>query len=86
MCGIAGILSLNNSEIYNLHNRSELMMSMLNKRGPDYNGYWVDDNNLVSIINTRLSIVDVNNNFKVPLISNYQNYILNQNLIVPYFV
>jgi len=79
LCGIAGILSLNNSQIYNVHNRSLLMMSMLNKRGPDYNGYWVDDNNLVSIINTRLSIVDVNNKFKVPLISNSKNSILTYN-------
>ena len=45
----------------------------------NWDGYWVDDNNLVSIINTRLSIVDVNNKFKVPLISNSQNSILTYN-------
>jgi asparagine synthase (glutamine-hydrolysing) len=79
LCGIGGILSLNNGPINNVRRRSLLMMSMLKNRGPDYNGYWIEDNNRVSIVNTRLSIVDIDNKFEVPFISNSKNAIMAYN-------
>lgn len=79
MCGIAGIVSLNNQPIKNIKIRTEKMLSSLNARGPDDSGYWLNEKNTLSIINTRLSIVDVNSKFSVPFISNSKKSILSFN-------
>ena len=79
MCGIAGIVSLNNQPIKNLKRRSEKMLSSLDTRGPDNSGYWLNEKHTLSIINTRLSIVGVNDKFDVPFISSSKKSILSFN-------
>ena len=79
MCGIAGIVSLNGKPINLVRERSKKMMDMLNHRGPDYGGVWVDDSNSVSLVNTRLSIVDIRNKFKVPYISPTKKSVITYN-------
>ena len=79
MCGIAGIVSLNNQPIKNLKTRSKKMLTSLDTRGPDNSGYWLNEKHTLSIINTRLSIVGVNDKFDVPFISNSKKSILSFN-------
>ncbi len=79
MCGVGGIVSLNNCPIINLRARTNLMMSMLGHRGPDYNGMWLEENNKISMINTRLSIVGVDTKFDVPFVSGSKNSIMTYN-------
>ena len=69
MCGIAGILSLDDAPVFEAKSRILKMLSMLDHRGPDSKGYYISDDNKVIMGNTRLSIVDKNNKFKVPMYS-----------------
>ncbi len=57
MCGIAGIISTNSSEI----NTSLLkrMSDALIHRGPDGDGQWINPNQTVGLAHTRLAIIDL---------------------------
>ena len=45
-------------------------ISKLNRRGPDANGYFVDEVNKVYLGHTRLSILDLSNKSNQPFIKN----------------
>ena len=79
MCGIAGIVSLNNKPIINIEERSKKMLAVLDSRGPDSSGYWLNQNKTLSLVNTRLSIVDVQSKFNVPFVSHSNQSILSFN-------
>ena len=79
MCGIAGIVRLNSKSGYNIQKRASMMSHMLSHRGPDYDGIWISEEKKIALVNTRLSIVDTNNKFSVPYISNSGNSILTYN-------
>ena len=56
MCGVAGILTFNNSS----HENEDIIIRMLSSirhRGPDESGYYID--NKVALGNVRLSIIDL---------------------------
>jgi asparagine synthase (glutamine-hydrolysing) len=57
MCGIAGIISLNKS----LVNKRSLkaMSDTLAHRGPDGEGFWINENNNVGLSHRRLAIIDL---------------------------
>ena len=73
MCGIAGFISNRefNKEVY----INETVKS-LNHRGPDDYGYYNNEN--VLILNTRLSIIDLENGSQ-PFISKNESIIVVQN-------
>ena len=79
MCGIAGIVSLNSGSLYNIKSRASLMAKILNYRGPDYAGVWISEEKNISLINTRLAIVDSKNKFPVPYLSHSQKSLLTYN-------
>lgn len=79
MCGIAGIFSINGQKIKNLKYRIKKMTQMLDHRGPDQNGIFVSNDNLCALGNTRLSIVNPNAKFQIPLISNNKNFAMTYN-------
>ena len=57
MCGIAGIISLNKSLI---NKRSlKTMSDSLAHRGPDGEGFWMNENNNVGLSHRRLAIIDL---------------------------
>jgi asparagine synthase (glutamine-hydrolysing) len=56
MCGISGIVSKNAKHFFT---KIEKMTNSLHHRGPDENGFYVDDN--VALGHARLSIVDIYN-------------------------
>ena len=72
MCGIAGIYSQTN-----LNNINEIINNFINKlshRGPDSNNFWVNNN--LALIHTRLSILDLTNTGKQPMMSKDHNLII----------
>ena len=75
MCGIAGIISLNNEPVKK--NTLISMIDSIKHRGPDGEGYWTHDN--IGIAHCRLSIVDLSKNANQPMICDNNRYILSYN-------
>ena len=69
MCGIAGIFGNIDKEQMILR-----MISSLNRRGPDDNGYWINDKNKIAIGQTRLSIIDTSEKGHQPMRSSSRRY------------
>lgn len=77
MCGIAGIFGkeIGQSEI----NKAIAMSKMLVHRGPDDDGIWVSDKNEIVLVHRRLSILDLSENGKQPMVSKSQRYVMSYN-------
>jgi len=71
MCGLVGFVSLKRKDGV-LHE----MLSIQSYRGPDDNGYFIDNDTGVHLGHNRLSIQDLSSNGHQPFISNCENYIL----------
>jgi asparagine synthase (glutamine-hydrolysing) len=69
MCGIMGIVSLNNKKVKKCKERIGKMVELMHHRGPDDNGMFVSDDGLVAFGHTRLSIVDPTSKINQPLVS-----------------
>ena len=67
MCGIVGIYSLNNTKIPNLNSRLKKMIELIDYRGPDNTGFYVNENSSFGMANNQLSIVSPNKKIKLPL-------------------
>ena len=63
MCGIAGFLSKNCNPIQTLNN----MVKVLERRGPDGNGIWFNNDSGIGLAHTRLSIIDLSSNATQPM-------------------
>lgn len=59
MCGIAGIVSLNQQPIPYLSEKLAVMDELLEHRGPDDAGTWCNANGSVGLVHRRLSIIDL---------------------------
>jgi asparagine synthase (glutamine-hydrolysing) len=71
MCGIAGCLGGNvSTEI------AERMSEAIRHRGPDASGVWIDRNDGVALAHRRLSVVDLSDAGKQPMISADGRYII----------
>src|SRR5882724_9834644 len=57
MCGIAGIISPDSSLIS--ANRLKKMTEVISHRGPDGEGFWINDNGNTGFAHRRLSIIDL---------------------------
>jgi asparagine synthase (glutamine-hydrolysing) len=71
MCGLVGFVSLKRKDGV-LHE----MLDIQSYRGPDDNGYFIDNDMGVHLGHNRLSIQDLSSNGHQPFISNCENYIL----------
>lgn len=60
MCGIAGILSLNNSEITDLEQKLVVYNLIQKHRGPDEQNVWMNGKRTLGFAHQRLSIIDLN--------------------------
>jgi asparagine synthase (glutamine-hydrolysing) len=69
MCGISGIISVSGRPVRDAGRRVARMNALMHHRGPDYQGVYVSGDGLVALGNARLSIVDVANEFDVPMVS-----------------
>lgn len=75
MCGIAGLVSGD-------HLKPSVLMAMtksLRHRGPDGQGMWFDKALGVGLVQTRLSVLDLSEAGKQPMISTCQRYIMSYN-------
>jgi asparagine synthase (glutamine-hydrolysing) len=59
MCGIAGLVSLNKNLIFNLTGKLKVMSNILEHRGPDGDGQWLNKENDVGFMHRRLAIIDL---------------------------
>ena len=67
MCGIVGFNFPNKEKLIKLNN-------LLRHRGPDQEGYFIDD--LVSLAHKRLSVIDLSEKGKQPMISGDRKYVI----------
>ena len=67
MCGIVVIYSLNNTKIPDLKSRLKKMIELIDYRGPDNTGYYINDTSSFGMVNNQLSIVSPNKKIKLPL-------------------
>ncbi|HUZ59158.1 MAG TPA: asparagine synthase (glutamine-hydrolyzing) [Hanamia sp.] len=65
MCGIAGIISVNENEIF--QQRLKSMTDIIAYRGPDGEGQWISENGKVGLGHRRLSIIDLSLNARQPM-------------------
>ena len=70
MCGIAGFISNEKDNKINLKNLGTSFCNILNHRGPDDKGIWLDENKKTLLAHTRLSILDLDKRSKQPMIDN----------------
>ena len=76
MCGIAGFISNQKENNINLKNLGTSFCSILNHRGPDDKGIWIDENKKTLLAHTRLSILDLDSRSKQPMTDYHNNLIL----------
>lgn len=79
MCGIAGIISLTAAPVRDGPGRINRMLDLIRHRGPDRSGHFISEDGRVVLGNTRLAIVDVGNDFTVPLQSGELGCVLSYN-------
>lgn len=65
MCGIAGIIAVDKSEID--HGRLKKMTDIIAHRGPDGDGHWISSNGQVGLGHRRLSIIDLSHEADQPM-------------------
>ncbi len=76
MCGIAGIID-RQGKLASLQKSLELVTHVLEHRGPDGHGTWVDEG--VGLGHRRLSIVDLSEAGHQPMMSNSSRYVMSYN-------
>lgn len=81
MCGIAGLFNIEkkvNIDV-DFYIKNILNENLLSHRGPDSNGYWVNIDRNILLMHTRLSIQDLSDNGKQPMISSDDRYVITYN-------
>jgi asparagine synthase (glutamine-hydrolysing) len=65
MCGIAGIVSVYQENVY--QSRIKAMTDVIKHRGPDAEGIWISENGNVGLGHRRLSIIDLTEDANQPM-------------------
>lgn len=78
MCGIAGGWRHSSSNLEQSIDKG-LVLSALKHRGPDDQGVWISDDCRATLMQTRLSIVDLSNNGHQPMVSHSGRYVITYN-------
>lgn len=76
MCGIAGIFTNTPTTNHTLVGRVKQMCAKLRHRGPDGEGFWADECDGVALGHTRLSILDLTEAGRQPMISDDGRWVL----------
>jgi len=76
MCGIAGILSLNESTVPALQKRLDVMNQLIRHRGPDGDDTWVHPNKHAGLMHRRLAIIDLSPSGAQPMTDRAGNWIV----------
>ena len=75
MCGIAGIYNIKKNQIKNINQKLDVMSKLVEHRGPDGKGTWVNDFKNLGLAHRRLSIIDLSESASQPMIGNDRNVI-----------
>ena len=75
MCGISGIINLKNNPIKNIESKIDMMTRLLEHRGPDYSGKYINPNRSFGLSNNRLSIVSPKEKIALPFSADNINYL-----------
>ena len=75
MCGISGLI-IKERQALPLEEIGDLMNQSLKHRGPDDNGVWIDKDIGLLLNHTRLSINDLSEGGKQPMLSKNKRYII----------
>ena len=73
MCGIYGEVSLNQTID---HLRINKNLQLLDHRGPDDEGIWINDDRKIAFGFKRLSIIDLSKRGNQPMIDSSNNYVI----------
>jgi asparagine synthase (glutamine-hydrolysing) len=74
MCGIVGLISPNSD--FQLEKSIKLMLEVLNHRGPDGSGTWIDSNSGVALGHKRLAVIDISVAGHQPMVSRCGRYLI----------
>lgn len=69
MCGLAGFVSEKSLEKNEAYSNIERMCNEISHRGPDQDGYWIDNNRNIVLGHKRLSILDLSSRGSQPMTS-----------------
>lgn len=69
MCGIVGIINLKNQRYENLEKHLRVMNDIQKHRGPDGEGVWTNTEQTIGFGHKRLSIIDLSDDGKQPMIN-----------------
>ena len=78
MCGIFGFISASTTKEESLDILNKMSKTLIN-RGPDQYGYWHELKDGIAIGQRRLSIIDLSENGKQPMISKSGRYVITFN-------
>ena len=80
MCGIAGLIDIRKDKsAEDLQSMTKAMTDALAHRGPDNDGFWVDQETGVALGHRRLAIIDLSEAGRQPMQSSSGRYIINYN-------
>ena len=78
MCGISGLIGWPGTDSEGLITIKK-MTNALSHRGPDGHGIWKDQNSKIFLGHNRLSILDLSENGKQPMMSLCKRYVISFN-------
>lgn len=76
MCGVAGIFNTKRAAIDNLANKLSVMNHLIEHRGPDDHGVWMDEQKNIGLAHRRLSIIDLSEHAHQPMVSPHGDVIV----------
>ena len=76
MCGISGFQVIKKSKSFDKKKKLIDITRIIQHRGPDDSGYWIDENKNVFIGHTRLSIIDLSRKGSQPMVSLNGRYVI----------
>ncbi len=79
MCGISGFWLSQHNNSFNFEENLKRMNNSLQHRGPDNSDIWFNENFGIGLAHSRLSIIDLSDNGKQPIVSRSGRYVLTFN-------
>ena len=76
MCGLTGFLYDSSIKFNNISYQLRLMVDSISHRGPDDDGFWIDEKSRVAIGHRRLSVLDLSSAGHQPMHSSTGRYII----------
>ena len=79
MCGISGFQIFKKNLSIDCNKKIKEITRIINHRGPDSEGFWSDDHQMIYLGHKRLSIIDLSKRGRQPMISNNGRFVITYN-------